>query len=48
MGKNDRGANAGPYVGNTVGLYNYRWFVLYCLSFTLAALRSTRKPDFFT
>jgi len=27
-----------PYVGNTVGLYNYRWFVLYCLSFTLAAL----------
>jgi len=36
--KKDRGANAGPYVGNTVGLYNYRWFVLYCLSFTLAAL----------
>ncbi|KAJ8605201.1 hypothetical protein CTAYLR_000424 [Chrysophaeum taylorii] len=27
-----------PYVGNAVGLYNYRYFFLYCLSFTLAAL----------
>ena len=28
-----------PYVGTTVGLQNYRWFYLYCVSFTLAALQ---------
>lgn len=28
-----------PYVGNTVGMYNYRWFCLYCLSFTLSAIQ---------
>lgn len=27
-----------PYVGNTIGLYNYRYFFVYCLSFTLSAL----------
>jgi len=26
-----------PYVGNAVGLYNYRWFFLYCLSFTASS-----------
>jgi len=28
-----------PYVGTTVGLQNYRWFYLYCVSFTLAAIQ---------
>ncbi|KAH8052419.1 protein-cysteine S-palmitoyltransferase [Aureococcus anophagefferens] len=28
-----------PYVGNTVGLYNYRYFYAYCASFTAAALQ---------
>lgn len=28
-----------PYVGNAVGMYNYRYFFLYCLSFTVAALQ---------
>jgi hypothetical protein len=25
-----------PFVGNTVGLYNYKWFYLFCLSMTLS------------
>ena len=28
-----------PYVGNTVGLYNYRYFYAYCAFFTAAALQ---------
>ncbi|KAJ1458328.1 ankyrin repeat-containing domain protein [Pelagophyceae sp. CCMP2097] len=28
-----------PYVGNTVGMYNYRFFYLYCAAFTASAVQ---------